>query len=152
MIVAKHGPVAATALAGLCLSLSAVAGPYADDLSKCLVSATTADDRMALVRWMFSAASRHPAVKEISTVTDAQLDTANKQLAELFTRLLTESCREQAVNAIKYEGQGTLSSGFQLLGQVAAQELFSSPEVTAGMAGLEKYVDADKLKALSPQK
>jgi len=36
---------------------------------------------------------------------------------------------------------------------VAGQELFASPEVAAGMAGLEKHLDSEKLQALveSPQ-
>jgi len=40
----------------------------------------------------------------------------------------------------------------EVLGQVAGQELFSSPEVASGMAGLQKYLDADQLKALAATK
>ena len=63
-------------------------------------------------------------------------------------RLLTDSCRTQTKEAIRYEGASTLESSFRLLGEVAGQELFSSPEVAEGMSGLENYVDEEKLNEL----
>jgi len=128
--------------------LPATAGPYTNDLSKCIVESTTTDDRTALLHWIFSAASLHPALSSIASVSEEQIDQANKRTAELFTKLLTESCRQQATKAIQYEGQLALQTSFQILGQVAAKELFSSPEVSAGMAQLDKYMDAKELEAL----
>lgn len=51
----------------------AYAGPYADELSKCLVESTSTRDRPDLVRWMSTSAALHPAVKPISNVTDQEL-------------------------------------------------------------------------------
>ena len=127
---------------------SAGAGPYTDDLSKCIIASTTTQDRAEFVRWMFAAAAMHPAVKSIASVSKEQLDHANKQTAQLFMRLLTESCRQKVKDAIKYEGQTAIQASFQVLGQVAGRELFSSPEVAAGMSGLKKYFDSEKLRAL----
>ena len=36
-----------------------------------------------------------------------------------------------ALFALQYEGASTLETSFMILGQVAGQELFSSPEVAA---------------------
>ena len=137
------------ALFAITLPSAATAGPYADDLAKCLVSSTTENDRIQLVRWMFSAASLHPAVEPISSVTAADLDAANKTIADLVVKLLTDSCRAQTKDAIKYEGSATLETAFSVLGQVAGQELFTSPEVAAAMAGLEHHMDAEKLGELA---
>lgn len=126
----------------------AYAGPYTDQLSRCLVESTSTRDRTALVRWMFSAAAVHPAVKSIASVSKEQLDEANKSMAELMMRLLTDSCRKETKKALKYEGDVTLGASFNVLGQVAGRELFSSPEVVAGISGLEKYFDKEKLKSL----
>jgi hypothetical protein len=52
---------------------------------------------------MFSAVSLHPAVKPIASVTEEQLNEANKKAAKLFSRLLTESCELQTKRALKYE-------------------------------------------------
>lgn len=130
----------------LLLNVNVQAGLYTDDLSRCLVSSTSSDDKVSLVKWMFTAASRHPAVSSIASVSDKQLDDMNKEIAELFVKLLTETCKEQAQQAVKYEGQNAIQGGFQVLGQVAAAELFSSPEVSAGMDGLTKHIDNKKLQ------
>ncbi len=122
------------------------AGLFTDDLSRCLVSSTSAADKISLVKWMFTAAALHPAVSSIASVSKEQLDEANKKTAQLFEKLLTKSCREQTIKAVKNEGTAAIQSGFQVLGQVAARELFTSPEVAAGMAGLEKHFDAKKLE------
>ena len=135
----------------LFLSLNVQAQPYTDDLSRCLVESTATADKVSLVKWMFTAASLHPAVSSIASVSEKQLDDANKETAELFVKLLTESCREQAQKAVKYEGPYAIQAGFKVLGQVAAQELFSSPEVSAGMAGMEKHFDTEKLEEIFGQ-
>lgn len=127
---------------------AATAGPYSDDLTKCLVGTTTPQDRVALVQWMVSAALLHPAVKPFASVSAEQLDLANKRTADLFLKVLTESCRQESVAVLKYEGLPALQSSFQILGQIAGQELFSSPEVTAGMAGMKKYFDDERLRSL----
>lgn len=130
---------------------TALAGVYTDDLSKCLVEATTTGDRTALVKWMFTAASAHPAITSLSTVTSEDRDAANQVIGALFMKLMTESCREKTQKALKYEGPATLQLSFQVLGQVAGAELFSNPEVAKGMAGLEKFIDSKKLAALKEQ-
>lgn len=60
---------------------------------------------------------------------------------------MTESCKAQTQQALKYEGAVALQVAFQLLGQVAARELFSDPAVAGGMADLEKHFDKQKLEA-----
>jgi hypothetical protein len=125
------------------------AGPYTDELSKCLVASTTAADRVDLVKWMFAAASSHPAVRPMSTVTPAQLDAANRKMGALVMRLLTETCVQQTRDALKYEGAATLQTSFQVLGQVAGRELFTSPEVKEALSGLDQYVDGEKVQALA---
>jgi hypothetical protein len=122
------------------------AGPYTDELSKCLVSSTTNADRTLLVRWMFAMATLHPAVKSMATVSDSQRTELNRKVAGLMEHLLTVSCQSAARQAVKFEGTGAIEASFNVLGQVAGRELFSNPEVAAGLGDLEKFVDANKLK------
>jgi hypothetical protein len=129
----------------------AFAGAYTDDLAKCLVSSTTKDDRTDLIRWLFVAASHHPAVKPIASVSPAQQEESDKQTGALFMRLLTVSCKTETQKALRGEGLVTIKLAFEVLGKVAGQELFSSPEVTGNMQGLAKYIDADKIKALAAE-
>lgn len=132
---------------------TAQAGPYSDDLAKCLVESTTTADKNALVKWMFATAALHPAVRSIASVTDAERAEITRSAAQLFETLLTVSCRSQAQQAVKYEGAVAVQTGFQMLGQVAARELFADPGVTQGLGELEKYVDSRKIEqALTPGK
>jgi len=97
---------------------------------------------------MFSAASLHPAVAPISAVSEEQRDSVNKIIADLVVNLLTDNCRPETEEALQYEGTSTIEASFSVLGQVAGQELFSSAEVSAGLAGLEKHMDEEKLGSL----
>jgi hypothetical protein len=126
----------------------AQAGPYADDMAKCLVRSTTAADRTSFVRWFFAAAASHPAVQSLASVSAEQRDEANKSTAALFQKLLTESCRTEVQQAVKYEGRQTIGSSFQVFGEVAGRELFTDPSVTQAMGGFEKYFDKQKLNDL----
>lgn len=136
--------VAGTAL--LVAAGGAQAGPYSDDLAKCLVSSTTARDKTDLVRWIFANAALHPEVRSISALTAEQRTQINRTNGQLLERLLTESCRKQLQDAVKYEGQRTIELSFQVLGQVAMRELMSDASVGRGFAEMDKYLNAEKLK------
>ena len=126
----------------------ASAGVYTDDLSKCLVSRTTPDQKAILVNWMFSAMSLNPAVARFAAIPDAQRKAFNVDMARLFESLVTVTCKSEMQLAIRYEGNAAIGAAFNVLGQVAGRELFSNPEVAKGMSELEKYVDEDKIKAV----
>ncbi len=132
----------------LMLSNAVSAGPYTDDLGKCLVASTTPSDRVALARWMFIGFAAHPSVAPISAVKPGDIDSANAEIGGLFMKLLTESCREKTKVALKFEGPAAIQLGFQTLGQVAGMELASSPSVQARLSGIKSHVDDDKIKQL----
>jgi hypothetical protein len=118
----------------------AVAGVYSDDLAKCLVSSTKPDDQLLFIQWMFSAISLHPAVQPLSSITSEQREELNRKAAEFFGRLVSEDCRSQAIDAIKYEGPTALGPAFNVLGQVAMRGLMSNPLVAKGMSELGTYI------------
>lgn len=127
------------------------AGIYSDDMSRCLVSNTSAKDKTDLVRWIFAISALHPDLGSVAAVTEQQRDDMNRKVAGLLERLLTESCRKQTQEALKYEGSAAMQLSFQVLGQVAMQELMSDAVVANGFAGFSKYVDKSKLKELAPK-
>lgn len=127
-------------------SANVQAGVYSDDLSRCLVESSTPTDKLAFVRWMFTAMALHPAVKSLASVSEAKNESASKEVAGLFKTFLTKTCKTQAVKAVKYEGPIALQSSFEVFGKIAASELFSNPEVAAGMSKLNKYMDTESLQ------
>jgi hypothetical protein len=136
------------ALALLAASSPVSAGPFNDKLAICLVEKTTESDKTALMRWIFGAMARHPGVRDLSTVSDADADRMNKDVATLFWELLSDRCAVEMKEAVKYEGTTALRSSFEVLGKVAMQGLMADADVTAYMGGLDKHLDADKMQAL----
>ena len=124
------------------------AGVYTDDLSRCIVENTDKEDRITFVKWMFSAMAKHPAVKTFVSASEEQADVIDKNMAELFMSLLVEDCKEKAQKAIQYEGRVAMETAFQVLGQVAARDLLSDPDVLKSLSGMEKYIDLEKLSSL----
>jgi hypothetical protein len=126
-------------------------GPYTDELSKCLVRSSTPADKSVLVQWMFSTLVLHPDVAPLASVPDSKRTAISQSVAQLFERLIVDSCRVQTQEAIRYEGAGAIDTSFSVLGQVAARELFLHPKVAAAMADLEKHLNSDRISsALKP--
>ena len=146
----KRSMVALCFLVLLSASRFAVAGPFADDMAKCLVNSTSPADRTVLVKWIFSVIALHPDLSALSSISPKQRDDLSRSAGALFQRLLVESCRSETQKALQNEGQQTIQYAFQVLGQVATTGLFSDPHVAEGTKGLAKYLDEDKLKALAP--
>ncbi len=137
--------ITCAALAGaLAVPSLASAGVYADDMSKCLVRSTNEADQTQLVGWLFAAISSHPSVKPMTNLTDAQRDAAVQRAGSLMQRLMLVDCRKQTVDALKYEGTGSIGQAFGVLGQAAMRGLMSDPGVAEGMAGLGKAIDEAK--------
>jgi hypothetical protein len=123
----------------LTLTSAAQAGPYTDDLSKCLVQSTSANDRIAFMQWMFSAMALHPAVSKLSSITPDQRVAFDKNAANLLVRLMSADCRQQTISAIKYEGTAAMQTSFQIFGQVAMRGLMGDPHVAEGLNTLGTY-------------
>lgn len=126
----------------------AVAGPYADEMGKCLVEKTSPEDRAVLVQWMFSLMARHPDVQPLSAITSQQRDALTASAGQLFNRLLLESCRTQTQQAFQNEGPRTIEYAFRILGEVAMRGLMGNPSVVEGLKDLGKSMDEKKLDAL----
>jgi len=128
----------------------AVAGPYTDDLSKCLVRSTTPEEKSLLVQWMFANMALHPDVKYLARVTPAERDRLNQKVAALFESLLTRTCVAEARDAVKNEGPSTFEASFTVLGSVAGRDLSAHPQVQAGFAEFAKAINGPKIeKALA---
>jgi hypothetical protein len=127
------------------------AGIYSDELARCVVKASSPTDQVVLVTWIFSAMSIHPAVQPYSKVTQAQRDEFDKKAGALFERLITQDCRQQSIDAIKYEGEAAMEASFSVLGQVAMRNMMSDPAVQAGLGGMAKNFDQSKFEALAKE-
>lgn len=124
-----------------CLAAPAKAGPYGEDLSRCLVASAGADEQRLLVKWIFASMSLHRDVATYVSIPASDREALDRGTALLFTRLLTDACVEESRAALEHEGPGAMHGAFQVLGQVAAQGIFGDPTVAAGMQGLLTHID-----------
>ncbi|WP_374586629.1 hypothetical protein [Ideonella dechloratans] len=131
---------------------AAVAGPTAEALSSCMADSSTGKDRKELARWIFVAMSSHPELKGLTTITPADREASDKDIARLATRLLTESCSKQAQAAMSAEGNTALEAAFGMLGQLAMQELMADPGVKVSFSSYTKYLDRAKFEAVFSKK
>ena len=124
----------------------ALAGPFTDEMSRCIVKKTTESDKTLFIKWIFAAMSSHPDVASMANISSQQKEELNKKAAEMIIELLTNRCKEECKQAVKYEGGDSFKASFELLGQVAMQGLMTHQQVVEYLSGLEKYFDEDKLK------
>jgi hypothetical protein len=61
---------------------------------------------------------------------------------------MTETCPAQVKAAMQVGGAMAIQAAFQVLGQLAMQELMSDKDVRATMGILERYLDKQKLDAV----
>lgn len=134
------------ALAGVltAYSLPVQAGPYTDDMAKCIVGATTSRDKTMLVKWIFANIAADPDVAELAKVSPQQRNALDTQAAHLFERLLLETCHDQSAAALKYEGPESFQVAFRLLGQVSMRELMTDPQVSAALKEFAQHLDKKK--------
>lgn len=125
----------------LATAIPARAGVHADDLSRCLVASAGAEEQRLLVKWIFASMSLHADVAQYVSIPADQREALDKDTAALFTRLVTDACRKESHDAVKYEGATAMGAAFQLLGQVASQGIFSDPAVAAGMQRMLSHLD-----------
>ncbi|WP_114417926.1 hypothetical protein [Marinospirillum perlucidum] len=122
------------------------AGPFTDQMSRCLVEQTTAAEKREFVRWIYAAMSKHPEVSALANISDAEAVGLNQSAGRMLTELMTERCRQETSQAVQYEGNLAIETSFGVLGQVAMQELMTDPDVNAYFESLSNYVDEKRLR------
>ncbi|TCM71051.1 hypothetical protein EC844_101332 [Acinetobacter calcoaceticus] len=123
----------------------ALAGPTVDQLSDCLVKATTATDKTTVLQWTFVALSTHPDLKSFSNVNEAQRNQLDQKFAQVVQRVIVEQCAAQTKAVIQAEGLQAVGDSFQQLGRATGEEILSNPEVKQQLKGVIRYIDLNKL-------
>jgi hypothetical protein len=135
----------------LLAAMPSYAGPDTETLKTCLTDASTGKERKELARWIFIVLSTHPDMRSLVVVPNEERERSDKYVGELFTRLLTETCINEAKAASKNDGPEALSNGFGALGEAATQELMGNAEVESAMGGFSKYADMKKVSSVVNQ-
>ena len=122
----------------------AIAGVYADEVRKCFAESSTAEDRRAYMRFFIATVGLNPDVEPLVRISAAQREDFKKTVAAGVEKLLTV-CRPAVQLAIRYEGTQAIHTAFEFIGQAAMKELLANPRVAEEVAGIQGYVDKEKL-------
>ena len=124
------------------------AGPFGDEVARCLVTSTNNRDKTKLVKWIFRVYGDHPEVSYMVDLSDREKKVIDKDVAEIFTRLLSKDCRDETKKALYYEGDNVMSTAFSILGQAAAKGFNDDPTVKRSINKFTEFIDTEKLNYL----
>ena len=126
-----------------------IAGPFGDEMAKCLVESTNSKDNISLVRWIVRVYGEHPDSNDFINLSIKDKEKIDKEIAALFNRLLLEDCKKETKMALNYEGDQVLFTAFQIMGQVAGRELNKEKNVAEAINKFLNYIDTEKLEYLN---
>ena len=126
-----------------------IAGPFGDEMAKCLVESTNSKDNISLVRWIVRVYGEHPDSNDFINLSIKDKEKIDKEIAALFNRLLLEDCKKETKMALYYEGDQVLFTAFQILGQVAGRELNKEKNVAEAINKFLNYIDTEKFEYLN---
>ena len=142
---ARFGSAVLVASALMGATQMASASVTVDNLSNCLVKATTDADKKVVLQWTFVALSAHPDLKAYSQVTNEQKDALDKNLAQVLQRILVDQCSAETKAVIQTDGLQAVGDSFQKLGQETGEQILKTPEIKDQYKGVIRYLDLSKL-------
>ena len=125
------------------------AGPFGDEMARCLVTSTNKRDKAKLVKRVLKVYGEHPEVSNMVNLSEREKNVIDKDVAQIFTRLLSEDCADETKKALDYEGDKVMYTAFSVLGQVAAKGFNEHPNVANSMNKFIELIDTEKLDYLN---
>ncbi len=143
-------PMAAWGVApeGLVSGDSASEGPggqYEAQMIQCLDRSASREDQLLLSKWIFAVILRHPDLRSLTSVSEAEREKLMRESAALQERLISEDCRKEMVDIIRFEGTESVRHAFGHLGTKAVKAVLSNPAVRKGIEQTTSYIDQEHL-------
>ncbi|MCT2400850.1 hypothetical protein [Novosphingobium mangrovi (ex Huang et al. 2023)] len=107
----------------------------AAELGQCFALKSTGEDRLTLARWFVAALGSAPQTADVAKVDPAQKDKLDRQVAVIFTRLMTVDCAEQSRPLFQARSSAGFRAAGGTLGRLAMQELMGDPKTASAMLG-----------------
>ena len=115
------------------------------NLGTCLVDSLTGKERKHLAKWIYFAIAAHPEMSSYSNIKQEDRIKTDKYVGNLVTRLLAEDCASEFKSA-QTTNPVALQRAFELVGQVAMQELMTDQDVKTSIISYIKYTDQNKIQ------
>ncbi len=119
------------------------ASPMALALGQCVVGMTTGNDRVLVARWLGSSISSSPELADVVKVDQAAREAIDREMANLFVRLFTQDCFDEARPIVLANDLQSVEMAFGMLGEVAMRELMTDPLATQAMTSYANHIPPD---------
>jgi hypothetical protein len=121
--------------------------------STCLKNSVTDNDRETLVKYTFFGMAKHPNLAKFSIISPTDREKLNKELANVFTNLITVSCKSEfkaaVILAVKSGDKSgfvkAFSDSFRIIGEQGMTSLMSDAEVQTALQEFVTYLDEEKI-------
>jgi hypothetical protein len=118
---------------------------YEAQMIECLDRSASPADQLLLSKWVFAVILRHPGLRSLTSVSEAERERLMRESAALIERLMSEDCRREMVDVIRYERTESVGRAFGYLGAKAVKEVFADSTVKKGMEQTTSYIDRERL-------
>ena len=89
----------------------------------------------------------HPEIIMYTKISAEDTNSSDRFIGGLISRLMTEDCPNEMKSASKVDPLA-IEKAFELVGQVAMQELMTNQNVNASITSYAKYADQEKINKL----
>ncbi len=118
------------------LSGTAHAGPYADRLARCVVNATTDQDKIVMLQWVYAVFGLNKNLKTMNNVTDSQRLELVKQVQSFTGRTFKVTCKTELADAKLFEGGQAINYAAEVFGRSVMSQLIVDPSVVGALKEL----------------
>jgi len=125
----------------LSISFNINSGPFTDEFSRCIVTKTTSQEKTDLVKWIYVTISFHPQLSDMSNLSSEDVEMVNIRVADYMTNVFAYKCNKELIEAIKYEGENSVVTAFELLGEIAISEIMVDEGVSIASEFFTQYLD-----------
>ncbi|WP_227562712.1 hypothetical protein [Acinetobacter calcoaceticus] len=122
------------------------AGVYQDKLNQCFESSVTEQERKDLTQWIFFAMASNSELSGFTRISSDELILADKKIAKIYERILTQNCNMAVKDVVKNEGTNALEKSFEYLGQLAMRGMLVDKNVNQRIGKFAQYLDESKFK------
>ncbi len=84
-------------------------------------------------------------------ISSADLERVDRRVANLFDKIMTQSCTQAVTAVVENEGTNALTQSFEYLGRYATESMSNDQKVVERLQNFSKYQDQEKYRKAFPQ-
>ena len=114
---------------------------YTIKLRDCFTAQTTGADRTTFARWFVAILASAPKVQGVAAVEPGVKDQLDRQVASIFTRIITKDCAAEARPLWQARSNVAFRVAGEALGRLAMQEVTADAEGQKIFAGYASHIN-----------